>query len=122
MKKLSAGQCLAVVRRLCMSMPMASERPSHGSPTWFIGDKGPSFASFWDNHHDDGNVALICAAPDGAQAMLIDDDPEVYYRPAYVGSKGWIGVRVDRAPAADVARAIEHAYATIAAKKPRARK
>src|SRR5436190_3653464 len=70
---------LAKVRALCRRLPDATERPSHGSPGFLINGKH-LFAYFLDNHHGDGRLALWCAAPDGAQAMLIDSDPEHYFR------------------------------------------
>ena len=51
---------------------------------------------FLDNHHDDGRLALWCAAPIGVQQELVDEDPERFFVPPYVGGRGWIGVRLDR--------------------------
>ena len=85
---------LARVRELCHQMPDVTERPSHGSPTFFA--SGRTFAYFLDNHHNDGRLALWCAAPDGAQAMLVDSDPDGFFLPPYVARQGWIGVRLDR--------------------------
>jgi len=53
---------------------------------------------FLDNHHNDGRLAIWCAAPDGMQQDLIADDPERFFRPPYVGHRGWIGVRLDIRP------------------------
>jgi len=117
-----ADTALARVRKLCLSFPDVNERLSHGSPTFFVRDKR-TFASFVDNHHGDGRLAVWCAAPPDAQAMLVDSDPEVFFVPPYVGVQGWIGVRLDRnAPWGSVARVLEHAYETVVAKlgKPRA--
>jgi hypothetical protein len=68
------------------------ERPNHGAPAFYI-RKTRSFVMFVDNHHHDGRLALWCAAPPGAQAMLIDSAPDHYFVPPYVGPSGWIGVR-----------------------------
>jgi hypothetical protein len=88
-------RALAAVREICLGLPETSERLSHGAPTFFIREKR-SFATVWDNHHGDGRFALICAAPDGLQAALVEGDPERFYVPPYVGHRGWIGVRLDR--------------------------
>src|ERR1051325_9192111 len=85
---------LARVRELCHQLPDVTERPSHGSQTFFVGKR--TFAYFLDNHHGDGRLALWCAAPEGAQAMLVDSDPDGYFLPPYVAHRGWIGVRLDR--------------------------
>lgn len=70
------------------------------------------------NHHSDDKLALWCAAPSGVQALLVDSDQEIYYRPAYVGHLGWVGVRLDRnAEWNEVMGVIQEAYLTRASKK-----
>src|SRR5260370_41879947 len=86
---------IAGVRELCLGLPEVNERLSHGAPTWFIRDK-KTFATAWDNHHGDQRLGLICAAPPGVQQQLVDEEPDRFYVPAYVGHRGWIGVRIDR--------------------------
>jgi len=72
---------------------------------------------YLDNHHDDGRLALWCAAPEGMQEALVRAEPEHYFRPPYVGHRGWIGVRLDRGVDwNEIAGAIEDAYACIAPK------
>jgi hypothetical protein len=66
---------------------------------------------FVDNHHHDGRLALWCAAPPGAQAMLIETAPGHYFVPPYVGPSGWIGVRLDRKVSwNEIAAVIKNAY------------
>jgi hypothetical protein len=81
------------LRRLCMELPEATERLSHGEPTWFVGGKR-SFVMFADHHHDD-RLAFWCAAPPGAQQPLVATDPGRFFVPPYVGHRGWLGVRLD---------------------------
>ena len=83
------------VRELCLSLPETSERPSHGQPSFFIREK-KTFVMYLDDHHDDGRLALWLAAPEGMQEALVDAAPEHYFRPPYVGHRGWLGVRLDR--------------------------
>jgi hypothetical protein len=110
-------RALAVVRKICAGLPETSERPSHGAPTFFVQGKR-SFATVWDNHHGDGRLALICAAPAGMQAALVEADPERFYAPPYVGHRGWIGVRLDRGIERDEIEGIlEDAYAEVAPPK-----
>jgi len=67
---------LARVRRICAKMPSASEKLSHGAPTFFVQkDKGVS-TMFVDNHHEDGHLAVWVPAPDGLQSALIEDVPK----------------------------------------------
>ncbi len=114
MKGLDGDAALELVRRVSLGFPETSERLSHGAPTFFIRDK-KSFVMFHDDHHGDGIVGIWCAAPAGAQATLIDAEPSVFYRPAYVGHRGWLGVRLDRELDADeVERIIEDAYRCVA--------
>ena len=55
------------------------------------------------------------AAPDGAQEALIESDPETYFRPPYVGHRGWIGVRLDVPTDWDaIALHVAQAHATVA--------
>jgi hypothetical protein len=101
---------LAKLRATCLVLTDVTERPSHGMPAWFAGSK--QFAVFSNNHHGDGRVALVCAAPDGMQGALVDSDPDIYYVPPYVGHLGWVGVRLDKDLAwTQVARIVEAAHA-----------
>jgi hypothetical protein len=105
---------LARVRAVCSGLPEAAERLSHGAPTFFVGS-GRSFVMYWDDHHGDGRLALWCAAPAGAQEALVATDPERYFRPPYVGHRGWVGVRIDGRPDwTEVAEVVLEAYRTVA--------
>ena len=78
-----------------MALPEVTERLSHGTPTWFVRDKR-SFVQFWvHGHHEDQFPHLWCAAPPGAQQELTESEPDRFFRPPYVGGRGWIGVRMD---------------------------
>jgi hypothetical protein len=105
------------VREHCLSLPETNERLSHGQPTFFVRDK-KTFVMYLDNHHDDGRLALWCAAPEGMQRALVDGEPEHYFVPPYVGHRGWVGVRLDRGlDFNEIAGAIEEAYLTVAPRK-----
>lgn len=104
------------VREICLGLPEVTERPSHGTPAFFVRGK-KSFVWYWEDHHGDGITALWCAAPPGAQEEMLGEDPKRFFRPPYVGKNGWLGVRVDGRPNWDEVRAvIEEAYRTIAPK------
>ena len=108
---------LAQVRRCCLALPEATERLSHGTPTWFVRDK-KSFVMFWDDHHGDGRLAVWCAAPPGAQAGAIEEEPDRFFKPPYVGPRGWLGVRLDRAVDWDeIAGIVADAYRQVAPKR-----
>jgi len=82
------------VRRICATMPSVSEKLSHGAPTFFVEKDKGVFAMFADNHHEDGHLAVWLPAPAGLQSALIEDAPETYFKPPYVGSSGWIGIEL----------------------------
>jgi hypothetical protein len=108
---------VATVRKLCLALPEVTERLSHGAPTFFVRGK-KTFVTVWDDHHGDGRLGLICAAPAGVQQQLVDEEPKRFYVPAYVGGRGWIGVRLDIAPDWDeIAMIIEDAYRCVAPAK-----
>jgi hypothetical protein len=103
-------EALARVREICLGLPGTSERASHGSPAFFI-DGSRSFVMFLENHHGDGRLAVWCAAPRGAQSLLVAAAPERYFVPPYVGHRGWIGLRLDRdAEWDEIAGVIEDAW------------
>jgi len=82
------------VRAICLALPEVTERLSHGTPTFFVRGK-KTFVMYQDDHHGDGILGLWCAAAPGAQAELLRAEPDRFYRPPYVGHRGWIGVRLD---------------------------
>ncbi len=50
---------------------------------------------YLSDHHGDGRLAIWCAAPEGAEDMLLRAEPEHYFKPPYVGHRGWLGVNLD---------------------------
>src|SRR5690242_20013621 len=84
--KLDDGTQLKRVRQVCASIPGTTEKLSHGEPTFFTPKR--VFVMFDNNHHGDGHVAAWMPAAVGVQAALINEDPETYFRPPYVGAAG----------------------------------
>lgn len=87
--------CLARLREIALALPRAIEKLSHGMPVFFI-EKGKTFAWFIHDHHGSG-ITAVAVKTSGAeeQAMLVEADPELYYRPPYLAPSGWIGMRLD---------------------------
>jgi len=102
------------LRRLCLAMPGAIEKISHGEPTFFTPKR--VFAMFANNHHGDGHVAAWLPAADGVQQALIEEAPEIYFRPPYVGSAGWIGVELSAVHDDQLGALIGEAFTLMAAK------
>jgi predicted DNA-binding protein (MmcQ/YjbR family) len=102
------------LRAICLALPEANERISHGEPTWFAG-KGKVFAMLDDHHHGAAHLAVWLPAGLGAQEALIESDPKRYFRPPYVGSSGWVGIVLDGRPDwRVVAWLVEQAFRLVA--------
>jgi hypothetical protein len=101
------------VRAICVALPGVSERQSHGEAAWFT-PKGRMFVTCADRHHDD-RLAIWLAAPPGAQETLVASAPGRFFRPAYYGTHGWLGIYLD-GPVDwnEVARLLSDAYAVSA--------
>src|SRR4051812_27580699 len=111
-----ANAPLGNLRRLCLALPEVTERLSHGEPTWFIQGK-KTFVMFADHHHDK-RLAFWCAAPPGAQEFFVESDPSRFFKPPYVGPRGWLGVWLDvEVDWDEVQQIIEDAYRTVAPKR-----
>jgi hypothetical protein len=113
------GTQLKRLRRCCLSIPGAVEKISHGEPTFFTPKR--VFAMFANNHHDDGHIAVWLPAGPGVQEALIEEAPEVYFRPPYVGPSGWIGVEMSKVGDDQLATLIREAFQLIVAKDRQAR-
>ena len=113
----------AIVKRLraiCLALPGVTEKVAWGEPTWRA---GKIFAQMDTHHHGADHVAVWLPARSGVQEALVDEDPECFFRPPYVGHLGWIGVRLDRKPDWKiVAGLVANAHDEVAAARPRTRR
>lgn len=92
---MTSEDLLARVRAICLALPETSTKLSHGQPSFAVA--GKMFAYFSDNHHGDWRIAVLLKTSGlEEQAMLIEADPDLYYRPPHVGPAGWIGLRLDQ--------------------------
>ncbi len=108
---------LARLRGICLALPEASERLSHGEPTFFVGQK--VFAMFAGDHHGDGRVALWLPVPIGVQELLIEGDPATFFKPPYVGVRGWVGVELARLGDEELTSYLHEAWSLRAPKRLR---
>jgi len=107
---------LARVSGICSELPGA-ERELTGAHAKFS-VRGRTFAYFLDDHHGDGIVGVVCQAPAGMAEGVVGSDPR-YYAPAYLGPRGWLGLRLDT-PSVDweeAAGLITDSYALVAPKR-----
>lgn len=101
------------LRAICLALPEATEKLAWGEPTWRV--RGRLFAQLDDHHHGADHLAVWLPAPLGEQEAMIFTDPERFFRPPYVGQRGWVGVRIDRRPDWTlVATLVEQAYRLVA--------
>jgi hypothetical protein len=111
-----ASDVLARLRGFCLALPEVEERRSHGELAWFVRGRR-MFVTFADRRHDN-RVACWCAAPPGAQEALVAHHPERFFRPPYVGHRGWLGVYLDVPVAWDeVEELVRDAYRVVAPKR-----
>jgi predicted DNA-binding protein (MmcQ/YjbR family) len=101
------------LRAICLALPDTTEKLAWGEPTWRV--RGRLFAQLDDHHHGADHLAVWLPAPLGEQEAMIFTDPARFFRPPYVGQRGWVGVRIDRRPSwTVVARLVEQAYRQVA--------
>lgn len=101
------------LRAICLALPEAEERETWGEATFRV--RGKIFAM----QVTGGDApALWCKAPPGSQQILVGADPARFFVPPYLGHKGWVGVRLDRAPDwEEIAGLIRRSYALVAPKR-----
>ena len=104
------------VRQICLTFPETVERPSHGEPTFFVRGK-KVFAMFANNHHGDGRIAVWLPASPGLQEVLVETQPEAFFKPPYVGVRGWIGIELNQISDEDLQFYIRSGWFLIAPKK-----
>ena len=119
------GDPVEQLRRICLALPETSERNSHGEPGFFIRGK-KQFVAVDSHHHGAEHLGFWCAAPPGAQEELIAEDPARFFRPPYVGHRGWLGVRLEASGLpepdwAEIAEIVRDAYRQVAPKTLAAR-
>lgn len=112
----STSDPLERLRAIIVAWPETREKLSHGAPTWWGGRK--TFATFADNHHGDGRVAVWVKSTFDEQEVRVEADPETFFKPPYVGPSGWLGMRLDRDPDWVVAaQLLEEGYRMVAPKR-----
>jgi hypothetical protein len=106
---------------ICLALPEAT-RESWGRHAGFVVRKR-KFAYWLDDHHGDGIVSVCIKALPGQQDMLLAWDTTRFYRPAYIGRQGWVGLRLDRGPIdwGEVEALVTDSYRVAAPKRLAAR-
>jgi predicted DNA-binding protein (MmcQ/YjbR family) len=104
---------IAALRRICLALPEALEKEAWGDPTFRVRDKIFAMPKFGD-----GRTSVWCKAAPGVQAVLVGADPVRFFKPPYVGSSGWIGIRLDvEVDWDELAEMVEDSYRMTAPKR-----
>ena len=104
------------LRQICLALPEAMEQVAWGDPTWRVRNK---IFAMQKGNFEGGRPSLWLKVPDGAQSALVAGDPERFFVPPYVGSKGWVGIYLDTRGVewAIVESLVEESYRMIAPKR-----
>jgi len=106
------------LRAICLALPDTTEKVAWGEPTWRV--RGRLFAQLDNHHHGAEQLAVWLPAPLGEQESMIFLDPVRFFRPPYVGQRGWVGVRIDRRPNWTlIAAVVKQAYRVVATSRLR---
>jgi hypothetical protein len=90
---MSKSARLSLLSEICLALPEAARELKGDHASFRVGKK--VFAYFLNNHHGDGIVSICGKALPGDNAVLVAADPRKYYLPAYIGPRGWVGLRLD---------------------------
>lgn len=110
---------LAKIRELALALPETHERDSHGSPAFRVGTEksGKFFAHFSQQHHGSEHIAVLVKTGSMDELLsLVETQPDTYFKPAYYGASGWIGVILN-SPNVDwdhVADWLERSWSSVA--------
>ncbi|MCX9146299.1 phosphoribosylglycinamide formyltransferase [Erythrobacter sp. WG] len=110
------------VRALALALPETDERESHGSPGFRVGGEkaGKFFAYFADQHHGTPHIACLVRTGSMDELLnLVESQPDIYYKPAYYGASGWVGIILNR-PGVDwdeVAQWLQRSWRNVAPKR-----
>jgi predicted DNA-binding protein (MmcQ/YjbR family) len=80
--------------KICESLPEVVIEPA-GEGHLAFRIRKRIFAYYLFDHHGDGMIAFTCKSSLSEQRRQIKDDPTSFFVPAYLGSKGWIAIRLD---------------------------
>jgi hypothetical protein len=108
---------LTRITKICRNLPDATREMMGRHAAFYIRKK--TFAYYLDDHHGDGIVGITCKVLPGDNTVLIASNPAKYYMPAYVGPRGWVGLRLDTGEIdwEEVEELITHSYRLIAPKR-----
>ena len=102
---------------ICLGFPRTVREDQGSHASFKVGKK--VFAYYLNDHHGDGIVSICCKVLPGDNVRLIAANPRKFHMPAYIGPRGWVGLRLDRPTVdwAEVKELLLASYTQIAPKK-----
>ena len=111
------SDALERARRVCLSLPEATEQVAWGEPTWRVKKKIFAMFAREGSHHTRGGDSLWCNAPLGVLEILVNSDPEKFFSPPYVGVNGWVGVVIGKEDDKELRELAIQSYCLVAPAK-----
>lgn len=90
----TVGRLLTRLTQVCLALPEAARRVSGDHAAFLVRER--TFAYFLNSHHGDGIIAIACKVLPGDNKVLVTAQPDRFYLPAYIGSRGWVALRLDQ--------------------------
>jgi len=103
--------------KICLALPEAMREDMGDHAAFTVRKK--KFAYYLHDHHGDGIISVCFRVAPGEGAFLIDAEPDRFYAPAYIGPRGWVGLRLDFGDVdwAEVAQHVTDSYRIQAPKR-----
>jgi predicted DNA-binding protein (MmcQ/YjbR family) len=79
--------------QICLALPEADHEPMGDHSAFSVRKK--KFAYYLNSHHGDGIVSVCFRTERGENTVLLASDQTRFYSPAYIGPRGWVGLRLD---------------------------
>jgi hypothetical protein len=115
--KQSRQERLDALTKICLALPEAGREDKGSHCAFLVGKR--TFAYYLNDHHGDGIISVCCKVLPGENSALVESAPRRFFLPAYIGSRGWIGLRMDLATLnwTEVKELILASYTQIAPKR-----
>jgi hypothetical protein len=116
-RKQSQQERLDALTKICLALPGTTREDKESHAAFLVGKK--IFTYYLNNHHDDNIISVCCKVLPGENRFLVESGPARFYLPAYIGPRGWIGLRMDLATVnwAEVKELIHGSYLQVAPKR-----
>jgi hypothetical protein len=103
--------------KICLALPETRREDKESHAAFLVAKR--TFAYYLNNHHGDNIISVCCKVLPGENSFLVESDPRRFYLPAYIGSRGWIGLRMDlpKLNLSEVKELILGSYVQIAPKR-----